>query len=113
MPGFLEKYRTDIFIITANVIAILLLLLALRRNPYSYYIFLRWALMVFFIAHIVWNNKSKFWLFVWIVGLITYNPLVPFHSTREFWTVINIITVAIIVLSMYNTLKFLLKDQNT
>jgi len=100
-----EKYRNDLILIIVNIIAVLLLLIAMKRNPYSYYIFLRWALMVFFIANIIWSNKGKFWLFIWIIGLITYNPIFPIHSTREVWTIINIITIVVIVFSIYPTIK--------
>jgi len=107
-----KKNQSEIFNICKDVFAILLLLIALRKNPYSYYIFLRWVLMIYFIGHIIWNSKRKYLLYIWIIGLITYNPMFPIHSTREIWTIINIITIAIILFLMFPFLKKLIENKN-
>jgi hypothetical protein len=96
-----KEQKSDIALFATNILAILLLLIAMLKNPYDYYIFLRWALMIFFISKLIWVYKNKLWLLVWIVGLITYNPLVPIHSTRAFWTVINLVTILMIAWQSY------------
>ena len=75
-----------------------MLLFALNKeNPYEYYIVLRWVVCAVFayLATQAFKQSKSEW--VWILGFVAglYNPILPVHLTREIWTVINILAVAI------------------
>ncbi len=77
-------------------------------NPYSYYIFLRWTTL-FITASLVFIHimkEEKPWIVSFFVVGIIYNPILSIHLTRPIWTVINLLTIIMIVLSvlMYNTI---------
>ena len=72
-------------------------------NPYGYYILLRWiCCAVFaFLAIQALTLKKQGW--VWILGVtaVIYNPLIPIHLDREIWSVINLLTVGIAIVSIF------------
>lgn len=76
---------------------------AFERMPYGYYTFLR--IVVSFAAFVLvaaiepgnWSG-----LRVLLVGLlILYNPLIPFHLSRDTWFPINIATVLLFAVAAY------------
>jgi FtsH-binding integral membrane protein len=82
---------------------ICLLLWALNpSNPYSYYILLRWVCCAAFayLALRAIATEQQDW--VWILGLsaVIYNPVFPVHQAREIWTVINVATIVLAVVSI-------------
>lgn len=86
-----------------QTIAIVMLLWALfPANPYGYYILLRWIICAMFayLAVKAAENKQRDW--VWILALVAaiYNPIVRVHLTREIWSIMNIITIIIALLSI-------------
>jgi len=92
-----------------KIIAIILLSIALFKNPYSYYITMRWLLFISFGVLIYFYSINKNYIFqgLFIVFLVIYNPLLPIHSTREIWEIINIITIALTAISFFdNKLNF-------
>lgn len=87
-----------------QAIAIAMLLWALYpKNPYGYYMLLRWACCGVFsyLAYQAFLNRSYGW--VWVLGITAavYNPIVRVHLNRELWTVINLITVGIAAASVF------------
>lgn len=85
-----------------QVIISLLLVLALGRHPYGYYVLLRWACCLTF-AYLAFRAKNvgnERW--VWILGITAalYNPILRIHLTREIWSVINVATVGIALASI-------------
>ena len=79
-----------------------LLLGALARWPYGYYVFLRWitclaAVVVAFVAYSV-RHIWAVWLFV-LVALL-FNPLVPVHLTRSIWRPIDVIAALLFLGSL-------------
>jgi hypothetical protein len=81
-----------------QVVASVMLLWALNSsNPYGYYVLLRWVCCGVFayLAFQAFERQRYGW--VWILGMTAgiYNPIVPVHLTREIWSVINVITIAI------------------
>jgi hypothetical protein len=101
----------EYFIINApQLISIVLLLWALYpENPYGYYIFLRIVCFLTFIyvAFRFYHFDNKVFMWIMIFFSIIYNPLIRVHLNREIWSVINIITIIVIIISL-----FLLKDFN-
>ena len=72
-------------------------------NPYGYYILLRWVLCGVF-AYLTFHSleREKEGL-VWVLGItaLIYNPIIPVHLNRELWSIINIVTVVIAILSIF------------
>lgn len=72
-------------------------------NPYGYYILLRWVCCAVFayLAMQASGYKQQDW--VWVLGVTAavYNPIVPVHLTREIWSVLNLITIGIAVVSVF------------
>ena len=86
------------------MIVILMLLWALNPlNPYGYYILLRWVCCAVFVylAIQAWNIEKQGW--VWILGVTAaiYNPILRIHSTREMWSIVNLITIGLAVASIF------------
>ncbi|HPO63889.1 MAG TPA: hypothetical protein PK762_12490 [Candidatus Kapabacteria bacterium] len=100
----IKKYK-QLFIIP-QIFIIILLLNAFAYNPYSYYIFLRWAIflvMLFNLYNYIKRMDKSFFVFVAI--LIIYNPIRPVYLTREIWSVINLVTIISILITIYWYLK--------
>lgn len=86
-----------------QAIVIPMLLWALNpANPYGYYILLRWiccAVFVYLAIH-AWNLGRNGW--VWILGVTAaiYNPILRVHSTREMWSIANLVTIGLAMASI-------------
>jgi hypothetical protein len=86
-----------------QVIAILMLLWALNpNNPYVYYTLLRWVCCGIFAyqAFQAFERKMQGW--VWILGItaLFYNPFFRVHLNRELWSVVNVVTIIILITSI-------------
>lgn len=93
------------------VIAAVMLLAALARWPYGYYVLLRWvvcasAIFVLLIGALYKNEEV--WPFA-VVGVL-FNPLVPIHLTREIWAVLDV-GAAVVFLASIPLLSVMKKDQ--
>ena len=88
----------------ASAISVVLLLLAIPAIwPYGYYVFLRWvvtasAVFLIWIAH---KLKKQRWLGLMVVTAILFNPIIPIYLTKEIWVVIDLITAAIFLVSIF------------
>lgn len=84
-------------------VAILMLLWALNpENPYGYYVLLRIVLcgVCTFLAHRALKSDKDTW--AWVLGgtAVIYNPIVRIHLTREIWSIVNIATVVLLVVTV-------------
>jgi len=87
-----------------QLISIVMLLWALNpENPYGYYILLRWVVCgaFSFLAVQAINRGKQGWLYVFGITALIYNPIVRVHLTREIWSVVNVVTIAIAVVSIF------------
>lgn len=85
-------------LVAASVIVIMLLI-ALCKMPYGYYMFLRLCLSIYFvILGIVLAEKEKNPAsIVLCVGIvILYQPIIRIHLDKETWSVLNMCTIPII-----------------
>jgi len=89
--------------IPQTVAAVMLLWALNPQNPYGYYILLRCVCCATFayLAVKAFEQKKQGW--VWVLGVtaFVYNPIIPLHLTRGIWSVVNIVSVAIIVASAF------------
>ncbi len=85
-----------------KILAILFLLGALANNPYVYYQFLRWLILVIgaYSAYSAYKLGKKAW--TWIFGAIAilFNPIIPFYLQRNTWQLIDIIVAVIFFVSL-------------
>jgi hypothetical protein len=93
----------------AEAAIVILALVALRKdNPYSYYIFLRWAACPLF-GWIAWKAFAKpggtALVVVSISLAILYNPLFRVGMSRDIWEIINIVMIAVAVWSALFSVK--------
>lgn len=97
-----------------QAIAGLVLLWALYPgNPYGYYIFLRWVCCACF-AYLTWHTvKTQQEAWGWAFGIVAilYNPIVPVHLTRAIWSVLNLLTIAVVLGSIFVVRKSVLSGQ--
>jgi len=68
-------------------------------NPYGYYLFLRWLVCpaCLYIAARSHRESMTGWTWIFAVLAVMYNPFLRVSLTREFWSIVNILTVIIIL----------------
>ncbi|WP_375781496.1 DUF6804 family protein [Burkholderia ubonensis] len=77
-----------------------LLIVALTRWPYGFYIFLRIAICLSALL-LTWRSlqsKRKLWTAVMIGVAILFNPLIPIYLKRHSWAVIDLLIAAIFLM---------------
>lgn len=73
--------------------------MALFPLPYGYYVFLRWVVCAVSLAagvRLVQQRRATIALLGWALALL-YNPLVRVSLSREIWSVVNVVTVLVLV----------------
>jgi hypothetical protein len=87
-----------------QVIACLMLLWALKpRNPYGYYILLRWVCCAVF-AYATFQalaRQKRGWSWALGITAAVYNPIAQVHLTKGIWSIVNIIAIGIAVASVF------------
>jgi hypothetical protein len=86
----------------ARAVATVLLILALGRHPYGYYVFLRWAVCgtSTYTAWISGISGKAGW--AWALGVVAvlFNPIVPVHLKRDTWAVLNVASAGLLMASI-------------
>ena len=76
-----------------------MLLFAIGRWPYSYYMLLRVVVLAaaLLLAGLIYQKAKTFTLWVWlfVIVAIVFNPVVPLHLTRGIWSLLNLGSVVI------------------
>ena len=84
------------------IVTIFLLIALIPSNPYGYYILMRWVCFIVF-GYLTYQSiisKQNNW--AWTLGVIAfiYNPILKFHLSRELWSLINVISIIISLVSI-------------
>ncbi len=83
-------------------------------NPYGYYILLRWVCCGIFayLAFQALEIEKQGW--VWVLGItaLVYNPIIRVHLNRELWSIINVVTIGIALVSIFALKVKNKKDNN-
>ena len=86
----------------ARVLAAIMLVCAIRDQPYTYYTLLRWVVSSVAAYTAVQAFRGKIvgvaWLFGTIAGL--FNPLLPVHLGKSLWLPIDIASALLILASI-------------
>ena len=88
----------------AQFVAVVMLVWALAPiNPYSYYVLLRFVVCGIFVFLAVKANKLNKPGWTWVLGIteVVYNPLAPAHLNREVWSVVNIVTIVLLIVTVW------------
>jgi hypothetical protein len=84
-------------------IAIILIIAATTRQQYSYYTFIRWAVMISYIYFTYKTFKQQrmgLAIYFSLVALL-FNPFIPFWFQKETWHLIDYIVATITLASIY------------
>ena len=86
-----------------NILAVIVLLVAITDQPYSYYQFLRWAIMLIgaYTAYIAYNNKQNNWAWAFGIIAILFNPIFPFYMQKSTWQLIDLITAVVFSVKIF------------
>jgi hypothetical protein len=91
-----------------HILIVALLLLALvPTNPYGYYSVMRWIVSAAFV-YLTTKSREQHqtpWVWIWGVAAGIYNPLFPVHATREFWSLINVITIVVVIIGVFKSFR--------
>jgi membrane-bound ClpP family serine protease len=94
--------------IIARILGIIMLILAIGKNPYIFYKLLRVVIFIvsIFCAYMSDKFNNKGW--VWIFGIVAFlfNPILPIYLNKNIWVIIDIIVIISFILSF-----FLLKNE--
>ena len=90
-------------ILIVNIASVILLIIAIGQNPYSYYIFLRVFLFVASVINLyfLFQKKDKFWGTFFFIVAIIYNPILPLYLTKSLWSIINLLTIIFISIFIF------------
>jgi hypothetical protein len=107
MPDSPRKIPPSAWLAEAAIV--ILALVAFRKgNPYSFYIFLRWAACPLF-SWLAWKAFSKAGgtgLAVTSASLaILYNPVFRVGMSRDNWEIVNIVMIAVAIWSAHFSVK--------
>ena len=51
----------------------------------------------------MYTLKRKFWLSIYLIITLIFNPVIPFYSEKGIWILIDTITIVIIFISLFIT----------
>jgi len=88
--------------VTKIVLAILLFL-CLLHFPYSYYVFVRWSVMVgfIFLAYLAYKDKQSIMAIVFVGLAILFQPFEKIALGRTLWNVVDIIVGVGLIVSLF------------
>ena len=86
-----------------KIVAILFLLGALANNPYGYYQFLRWVILIIgtYSAYSAYKIGSKAWTWIFVTIAVLFNPIIPFALQRGTWQSIDIMVAIVFFISLF------------
>lgn len=97
------RIKTILFSVLIRIIVAVFLFWALDRHDYAYYTFLRWITCgaAIYFTYIAYENGRNVW--TWILGIMAliFNPIIPFHLDRDTWTLIDLISGVLILISLF------------
>lgn len=83
-------------------VPVVFLIIALLPFPYGFYVFLRIVVCIT-AAILVYHEQRQryrisFWVIVFGLMAVLFNPIIPVHLTREIWIPINVASAAVFAL---------------
>ena len=86
-----------------KLVAIVFLLVAIGSHPYAYYQATKWvvAASAAYSAYLAFNLNRKFWVWIFAILAILFNPLAPFYLNKETWRLFDVIAGIIFIVSVF------------
>lgn len=87
--------------VPALIIGGIMLLIALARLPYGYYVFMRWVVCAA-CAYGAWvASEEKQGIWVWVLGglALLFNPIFPFRMHRADWQIFDAVGAVIMLVA--------------
>ena len=86
-----------------KILAVVILFGALANNPYGYYQFLRWAIVLIagYTAYIAYKNQKIGWAWVFGIMVVLFNPIFPFYLSKDTWQLIDIGSAVLFLVSIF------------
>ncbi len=87
-----------------NLVEMIMLTLVFSHAlPYGYYILLRWVVTATFsfLLFKAYHHISDTWKWVLGIMILVYNPILPLDLGRDIWTIVNVVTIIIILLTLF------------
>jgi hypothetical protein len=86
-----------------KVVATLILFGGIGYHPYSYYELVRWATCIAgcYTAYRFYQRKQVFWVWVFVVIAVLFNPIVPFYLARDTWQNLDLLTAFVFIIPMF------------
>ena len=90
-----------------KIVLSILFLVCLFNMPYGYYQLVRFIAMIAFIilAHSI-HKKSMLWFILWLSSAILINPFQKIALGRVVWNGLDLIWVALLIISLFNYKKY-------
>jgi len=90
------------------VVAILLLIWALTKLPYSYYTLLRWITFTYacYSAYLTFNVQPEGWFVTYLFIALLFNPFIPPRFDSTVWDLIDVATAVYIIVSIFCMNKY-------
>ena len=95
-----EKVEPMNLKIVSGVLAAAMILALAPAMPYGYYSVMRWIVsgLCVWLAALSYRESRELWTWAWGILAGIYNPIVPIHSTREIWSIVNLATLVAVAL---------------
>jgi hypothetical protein len=88
-----ESARSQLSPVPGLVLGGILLLLAILRMPYGYYVFIRWIACAGFAygAFVAYKLEQYGWVWLLGAGAVLFNPIFPFRMHRTDWRTLDLV----------------------
>lgn len=94
--------------VAARIVAAILLIVAIPEGwPYGYFVFLRWVVAASAVLIVIhsYQNQQVFWVSVFVLVAILFNPIAPIHLNKETWVILDALTALLFIVSFFAARK--------
>lgn len=84
------------------------LIFAIFKQPYDYYIVLRWIVcIVSLFTVLIYIKLGSFYIWPWVYGIIgvMFNPLLPVRLSKSMWAPIDVIASVLYLIAIVISLR--------
>jgi hypothetical protein len=92
----------------------ILLLLGIPTGwPYSYYIFLRWAIFILSIytTYVCYVSKLTVWTLILGGIALLFNPIMPIYLSKSTWVLLDFLSAVVFFIAIFSV-KIIKQDEN-
>jgi len=92
-----------IFPLVGRIVASGMLIWALDDHPYGYFTLLRFIVCVVaaYCTYAAYSQKNEQWTWTFGAIAVLFNPIIPFHLNRQIWSIIDVISAIVLLISIF------------